>query len=63
MALKLTRGQRRLRARARGMKLDTVKLGEDDFGLYSTTPHLTGPYDTPLLFRGTFEETREWRNG
>lgn len=31
---------------------------EDDFGVYSDRTR--GPYNTPLVFRGTFDECRQW---
>lgn len=42
-------------------RLVRLSSTEDDFGLYSTTREL-GPYGTPLVFRGTFEECRTMQN-
>lgn len=39
--------------------LDIVPLGED-FAVYTNTPGKTGPYGTPLLFRGSEEECRDF---
>lgn len=39
--------------------LDIVPLAED-FAVYTNIPGKTGPYGTPLLFRGSEEECRDF---
>jgi hypothetical protein len=45
-----------------GRHTQLIRLGVDDFGVYLVgPPFAAGPYGTPLLFRGTFEQCQEFR--
>lgn len=44
------------------VRTQLVKLGTDEFGVYLVGPPFSaGPYGTPLLFRGTFEDCQGFR--